>query len=115
MENNPRAEQLRKNCFLEVVKGGVVFSFLSIFPKLLYCFVFPPAPPLFIWYLLLTVTTTQEELKMLDTERTLEKLCNLYITFRQRYVMAKEGGSFFIPKKKSGEFCRLTNNILRNH
>lgn len=52
---------------------------------------------------------------MLDTERTLEKLCNLYITFRQRYVMAKEGGSFFIPKKKSGEFCRLTNNVLRNH
>ena len=45
MENNPRAEQLRKNCFLEVVKGEGAFSFLSIFPKLLYtALVFPPAP-----------------------------------------------------------------------
>ena len=44
MEDNPRAEQLRKNCFLEVVKGEGAFSSLYISKTTIYCLFFPPAP-----------------------------------------------------------------------
>ena len=57
MEDNPRAEQLRKNCFLEVVKGEGAFSSLYISKTTIYCFVFPPAPT-FIYLVFIAHTKT---------------------------------------------------------
>lgn len=51
----------------------------------------------------------------METDAILEKLINLYISYRKRYVLEIPGGGIFTPKRKTGDFCPLTNGVLRNH
>ena len=53
--------------------------------------------------------------EMEKEEKTLEQLCRLYVTYRQRYVITMSGGKIFTPKRRSGEYAKLTNNVLRKH
>lgn len=43
-----------------------------------------------------------------------DRLVELYISYRQKYVMMING-SLFIPKKKDSGTCRLTNSIVCKH
>lgn len=44
----------------------------------------------------------------------LEQIKKLYLSCRSRYVLCNHSGRFFVPKRK-GEFCLLTDNVLKNH
>lgn len=44
----------------------------------------------------------------------LEQIKRLYLSCRSRYVLCNRKGKFFVPKRK-GEFCLLTDNVLKNH
>ena len=46
---------------------------------------------------------------------TVDALANLYISYRQSYVMMTPDGATFVPKQKDGVHRRLTNAVLFNH
>lgn len=43
------------------------------------------------------------------------KISELYVSYRQRYVLSKPDGSIFVPKRKEGVPCVLTDRVLFNH
>lgn len=48
-------------------------------------------------------------------EQLVEKINQLYISFRKRYVLSIPGGSMFTPKKNGDLHSVLTNGVIRNH
>lgn len=52
---------------------------------------------------------------MCGTERLLEKMKELYISYRQRYVLCLPNGRIITPKHRDGTWCSLSDNVIRNH
>ncbi len=52
---------------------------------------------------------------MENLEQCLDQLARLYVSYRQRYVLCLPEGKTITPRKKDKTYCKLTNNVLRNH
>lgn len=39
-------------------------------------------------------------------EQLRQKLADLYVSYRQRYIICLPGGRIIMPKKKDGRFCK---------
>ena len=57
---------------------------------------------------------TDKEVFMDTQQAILDQIKKLYLSCRNRYVLCNRRGRFFVPKR-NGEYCLLTDNILRNH
>lgn len=54
-----------------------------------------------------------EQKELLDC--AVKTLANLYVTYRQRFVMSIPGGSMFVPRHKDGTYLKLRNTMLYSH
>jgi len=48
-------------------------------------------------------------------ERVLEKMIELYVSYRGRYILCLPTGNIITPKRKDGKYSWLSNAVLRNH
>lgn len=56
-----------------------------------------------------------EQMENVYLNRAVAALCDLYVTYRQRFVLCSPGQGMFIPRKKDGTYVALTNAMLYNH
>lgn len=52
---------------------------------------------------------------MENPEQILRRLSELYVTYRQRYILCLPQGKIITPKTKDGNYCRLTDGVIRKH
>lgn len=50
-----------------------------------------------------------------NLERLVERISELYVSYRKRYVLCLPGGRLVTPKRKGELYSVLTNNVLKNH
>lgn len=48
-------------------------------------------------------------------KQILQRLVEIYVTYRQRYILCLSQGMILVPKKKNGDYSRLTNAVLYQH
>ncbi|MBP3647582.1 MAG: hypothetical protein J6K55_14285 [Clostridia bacterium] len=50
-----------------------------------------------------------------STDCILQRLIELYVTYRQKYILCLPNGRIITPKKKGEGYCKLSDSVLRNH